>query len=81
MSYPITVTGGQVRFLLGIFYWNFAFCSFDKNKRSLGFKSCFFAGERFFAAARSHSSRSPATFHDPFHVGEQRISNNLSPTH
>ena len=38
MSYPITVTGGQVRFLLGIFYWNFAFCSFDENTRSLGFK-------------------------------------------
>ena len=81
MSYPITVTGGQVRFLLDIFYWNFAFCSFDENTRSLGFRSCFFAGERFFEAARSGSSRSPATFHDPCHVGEQRISNNLSPTH
>ena len=47
MSYPITVTSGQVRFLLNIFYWNFAFYSFDENKRSLGFKSCFFAGEIF----------------------------------
>ena len=47
MSYPITVTGGQVRFLLDIFYWNFAFCSFDENTRGLGFKSSFSAREIF----------------------------------
>ena len=32
MSYPITVTAGQVRFLLDIFYWNFAFAALTKTR-------------------------------------------------